>query len=205
MNNSISFPWTDEQATQIQTALKAGKTLAFPTETFYGLGGNCFLEPLVDRIFEIKERPRHKPLLILAMPQQLSGLILPPTPAIQKLMDHFWPGPLTLIFQAHPDVPDFLLGPDRTLAIRDSGHPVVHALNELSDAPIIGTSANLSNAPEVDTAQGVHDQLGDRVDLIIDGGTSPGGQVSTIINVSTTSFQILRPGAIPADDLAPFL
>lgn len=205
MTSVIVAPWPDTATRQIQAFLQNGRTLAFPTETFYGLGGNAFSEILVEQIFQIKQRPREKPLLVLAPPAWLSQLSTAPSLKVAKLMKHFWPGPLTLILPAHPNLPEFLLGPYHTIAIRHSSSPIVQSLISIGQCPLIGTSANFSEAQENTQPAEVLSQLGNQLDLLIDGGPTIGGQASTIVDTMSSPFQILRQGAISSKILNPFL
>lgn len=205
MTTIIHFPLDRLNEQQVQASIENGQTIAFPTETFYALGGNAFSESLVDRIFEIKKRPRHKPLLLLIEPELLPKLSVPPSPQIEKLMEEFWPGPLTLILKAHPELPRFLLGPQDTIAVRHSSSSIVQQLLSIGKYPLIGTSANLSQAPEPTTPSGVLSQLNGMIDFLIDGGQTPGENVSTIVNTTTFPFQIVRSGAISEDQLQSFL
>ncbi|MBF0287968.1 MAG: threonylcarbamoyl-AMP synthase [SAR324 cluster bacterium] len=205
MTKIIPFPLDSSKKQQIRACIENGESIAFPTETFYALGGNAFSESLVERIFEIKKRPRHKPLLLLIEPYLLPKLSAPLSAQIKNLMEQFWPGPLTLILKAHPDIPHFLLGPQNTIAVRHSNSSIVQQLLSIGKCPFIGTSANLSQAPEATTPSGVLSQLNDMLDLLIDGGQTPGKNVSTIVDTNTSPFQIIRTGAIPEEQLKPYL
>ena len=203
MTTLIHSPWPATVEPQIKACLQEGGTMAFPTETIYGLGGNAFSEGLVERVFQIKQRPRHKPLLLLIDPSWLPQLSIPLSPQIQSLMEQFWPGPLTLILPVHPDLPQFLVGPNHTIAVRYSSSSVVQQLISIGQCPLIGTSANLSQSSENTKPSEVLSQLGDGLDLLIDGGPTLGKNPSTIVNTTTSPFQIIRSGAISLKELQP--
>ena len=205
MTAVIPAPWPEEVDVQIQGFLQNGKTIAFPTETFYGLGGNALSEHLVERIFQIKKRARHKALLLLIEPAWLPQLSVAPTFKVEKLIERFWPGPLTLIVPAHKKLPQFLLAPAHTIAVRHSSAWIVQKLIALGQCPLIGTSANVSDTPENSQAAGVLSQLEGQLDLLIDGGATVGGAPSTLVDTTTSPFKIIRQGAVSQEDLHPYL
>ena len=197
----IGFPFTKAAASLVASALSNQQVLAFPTETFYGLGGNAFSTSVVDRVYRIKERPRTKPLLVLITPQWLPSLCQWNDSRINDLMTEFWPGPLTLILAANPELPEHLQNADGTLAVRYTSSPAAQQLIELGNCPLIGTSANLTGMPECSTVKQVADQLKNQLELIIDGGELIANQPSTIVNCSSKKFKILRHGAITLTEL----
>lgn len=197
----IGFPFTKAAASLVASALSNQQVLAFPTETFYGLGGNAFSTSVVDRVYRIKERPRTKPLLVLITPQWLPSLCQWNDSRINDLMTEFWPGPLTLILAANPELPEHLQNADGTLAVRYTSSPVAQRLIELGECPLIGTSANLTGMPECSTVKQVSEQLKNKLDLIIDGGKMPAIQPSTILNCTSKKIKILRHGAITLSEL----
>ena len=205
MTAVIPYPWPFATDTEIQTCLQEGKTIVFPTETIYALGGNARSASLVDRIFQIKKRPQHKPLLLLIDPLSQPQFTVQMSPPTKDLIRQFWPGPLTLIVPASPEIPHFLRSPQDTVAIRFSSSPVVQKLISTGRCPLIGTSANLSNARDHQNPCDVLQQLGDAIDLLIDGGETLGMQPSTIVDTTTNPFQIVRPGRISSEDLQPYL
>ena len=197
----IGFPFTKTAASQVAIALRNQQVLAFPTETFYGLGGNAFSNSLVERVYSIKERPHTKPLLVLITPEWLPRLCQWNDSRINDLMHEFWPGPLTLILAANPELPEHLQNTDGTLAVRYTSSPVAQRLIELGNCPLIGTSANLTGLPECSTVKQVADQLKNQLELIIDGGELLANQPSTIVNCSSNKFKILRHGSITLTEL----
>ena len=199
--NLVGFPFTKSTERQVSTALSNKQVLAFPTETFYGLGGNAFSKSVVDRVYRIKERPRTKPLLLLITSQWLPRLCQWSDSRINDLIDEYWPGPLTLILAANPELPEHLQNTTGTLAVRYTSSPVAQRLIELADCPLIGTSANLTGMKECSTVKQVAKQLKNKLDLIIDGGKLPAIKPSTIVNCTSKKFKILRHGAITLTEL----
>jgi L-threonylcarbamoyladenylate synthase len=186
-------------------ALRQGKVIAHPTETFYGLGVDALNEEAIHRIYEIKGREFSQPLLILiSSPDVLGPYVTEVPPLARKLIDRYWPGPLTLIFHASALLPPLLCAHTDKVAVRVSPHSIAHALTSGFKGAITSTSANLSGAPSTVTAAEVLAQLGDTVDLIIDGGPTPGEKPSTIVDLTQSPPQLLREGAIPFEDLQPF-
>lgn len=200
MTTVVSPPFSQHDQHQLQKHLRSGGVLAFPTETFYGLGGQALSRQAVEQVFALKRRPVEKALLVLALPEQWEALVEVP-PEAQALMDRFWPGPLTLVLRARPEVPDFLRGPGNTLAIRHSPHPVVQELLRLGEGPLIGTSANLSAHPSCTSAAAVQEQLGEALEVLVDGGATAGGLPSTLLDGTQTPPRVLRAGVLSAAEL----
>ena len=178
--------------------LKAGGVVAYPTETFYGLGVDAFNEDALQRIYAIKQRDFFQPLSVLIPRQDSLSEYAEDTPEVAwKLMDRFWPGPLTLVVSAASCLPSVLCSQTNKVAVRISSHPIAKALTEDLGSPITATSANISGATSPTTPEEVARQLGDTVDLIIDGGQTKGDKPSTIVDVTQTPPQLIREGAIP--------
>jgi len=177
--------------------LRKGGVIAFPTETFYGLGADAGNERAVKQIFEIKGRDFRTPVpLIIGKKEELAGLVEDIPPLAETLMTRFWPGPLTLVFRASGPVDPGLMAGTGTIGIRLSSHPIALALAGALGGPITATSANRSGKKECTSARDVLDQLGGRLDGIIDGGLTAGGLGSTILDVTCDPPRILRQGAI---------
>jgi len=184
------------------SVLKQGGIVAFPTDTVYGLGVWANLPQAVERIYEVKERPRNMALpLLLAHTSQMNEVACLVPPIAWLLADRFLPGALTIVLYKSKSVDDIITGGGITIAVRVPDHPVPVALAEGLGAPIVGTSANLSGRPSTLTADEVHSQFGDKVDLIIDGGRCSGGRESTIVDVTGETPVILREGAISKREL----
>ncbi|MDP3029128.1 MAG: L-threonylcarbamoyladenylate synthase [Deltaproteobacteria bacterium] len=193
----------DEEAIRKACAvLKQGGILAFPTETFYGLGADALNEQALKRVFALKQRDYAKPLLvIISEKDQLHSLVSDIPSVAEKLMDSFWPGPLTIIFKARKGLPSLLTGGTDTVGIRISSHPVARSLASTFGLPLTATSANLSGGRNPITAQDVCDQLGGRVDMILDAGETKGIKGSTIIDVTLSPPRIVREGDVPVDEI----
>ena len=182
--------------------LKQGGIVAYPTDTVYGLGACAGLPGAIERVYKVKERPLNMPLpLLLADVSQITEVAEPVPPIAWVLIHSFLPGALTLVLSKSASVPDIVSGGGTTIAIRIPAHLVPVALVEGLGAPIVGTSANLSGRPSPLTAEEVYSQLGDKIDLVIDGGRCPGGKESTIIDVTGVKPVILREGAISREEL----
>lgn len=182
--------------------LRAGGVVAYPTETFYGLGVDALNEEAVKKIYVIKKRDFSQPLLILIPHQDLLPLYVKDIPEdALMLIERFWPGPLTLVFLASPHLPSILLGEANKIAIRVSSHPVAQALTKGLNSPITSTSANVSGAQSPFTSEEVSFQLGDKIDLLIDGGRTPGEMPSTIIDVTISPPLLVREGVLHFDDI----
>lgn len=191
-----------QQITKGIAILKRGGIIAFPTDTVYGLGASADIPEAVARVYEVKRRPRNMPLpLLLAHVSQIYEVAEMVPPLAELLAERFLPGALTLVLPKSRSVSDIVTAGSRTVAVRIPAHPVPLALIEGLRAPILGTSANLSGRPSVLTADEVSIQFGDRLDLVIDGGRSPGSRESTIVDVTGEVPLVLREGVITPDEL----
>jgi L-threonylcarbamoyladenylate synthase len=201
MGNKLSSS-IQQQVEQGITILKRGGIVAFPTDTVYGLGACISIDHAVARIYMVKGRPRSMALpLLLSDKSQIGEVAQPVPPNALLLADKFLPGALTMVLFKSESVPDIVTGGGRTVAIRIPAHPIPVALARGLGTPIAGTSANLSGKPSSLTADEVRAQLGDKVDLIIDGGRCPGGKESTIVDLTEETPLILREGAISREEL----
>ena len=182
--------------------LKQGGIVAFPTDTVYGLGACANLPQAVERVYRVKERARNMPLpLLLAEVSQINEVAEPVPPIAWLLINSFLPGALTIVLPRSNSVPDIITAGSKTIAVRVPAHPVPTALAQGLGTPVVGTSANLSGRPSPLTAEEVHSQLGDKIDLVIDGGRCPGGKESTIVDVTGQTPVVLREGAISREEL----
>lgn len=179
--------------------LENGGLVAFPTDTVYGLGTSAFDSDAVMRIYVAKDRPPEKAIPILLSSLAEIGLVTT-APGFEALTlaRRFWPGPLTIVVSKHPRVPEAVAG--ATIGVRVPDHPVALALLALS-GPLAVTSANLSGSPSPVTAAQVIEQLQGRVDLILDGGDTPGGIASTVVDCTSSELTILRRGPLTLQDL----
>ena len=181
--------------------LQRDGVVALPTETYYGLAVNPFSERALERLFLLKNRPPEKPpLLLLGHLEMLSEVVAEVPPWSRVLMERFWPGPLTLVFKARSRLPKALTADTGTVAVRLSSHLIPTKLSQLFGHPITGTSANRSGHPAATTAEKVQNEL-PKVDLILDGGETPGGAPSTIVAVISYPPRLLRPGKISFEEI----
>jgi L-threonylcarbamoyladenylate synthase len=179
--------------------LQRGGLVAFPTDTVYGLGTCAFDESAVMRLYAAKNRPMDKAIpVLLASLAELDLVSTAPGKDALSIARRFWPGPVTIVVPKHPRVPVAVAG--ETVGVRIPDHPVTRALLALS-GPLAVTSANLSGLESPITASQVLYQLDGRVDLILDGGTSPGGIASTVVDCTGPDLVILRPGPLTLEDL----
>ncbi|MBF4694555.1 L-threonylcarbamoyladenylate synthase [Fusibacter ferrireducens] len=178
-------------------ALRQGGTVAFPTETVYGLGANALSDVAVAKIYEAKGRPSDNPLIVhISKVSELNELVLEIKPYALELMSAFWPGPITFIFRKNPKVPSKVTGGLDTVAVRMPDHPIALKLIELSGVPVAAPSANLSGKPSPTKAKHVIEDLMGKVDFIIDGPDAKVGLESTVLDVTGDMPMILRPGKI---------
>lgn len=196
------LPATPENIARAAEVLRAGGLVAFPTETVYGLGANALDATAVARIFAAKERPASDPLIVhLSSRDQLPRVARAVSPAGQLLAETFWPGPLTLVLPKQPDVPSLVTSGLDTVAVRVPDHPIALALLEAAGVPIAAPSANRFGHTSPTTAQHVWHDLHGRIDLILDGGATPVGVESTVLDVSASPIRILRPGGVTLEML----
>ena len=198
------LPLSSEQVVTWKQLILDGAVGVFPTETFYGLGGNALDESAVERVFTCKQRPVEKSLLILIKRDWLLDFAVV-TEKIDTLLDEFWPGALTIVLPANKKLPDFLRGPGNTIAVRHSPSKFVDELLGIINKPLIGTSANLSGHPNCRTVDEAYKQLGPLVEFWLDGGLTKGGLPSTIVDAVEPDFKIIRKGEIPSGAILPFL
>ncbi len=186
--------------------LTNGGLVAFPTDTLYGLAAVASQDRAVERLFAAKERPRDRPLPVLvASAADVDGLATGVSAAARRLMDAFWPGGLTLVLRRNPRFHSLALAGGDTVAVRVPAHPIALELLRRVGAALTGTSANLSGHRVPRTAEEVRRQLGERVDLIVDGGPCPGGVESTVVDCTIDPPRVLREGAVPAERIAAVL
>ena len=182
--------------------ISRGGVVAFPTETFYGLAVNPFVEGALDRLFTLKQRPREKPVLVLIDdPARIDELVLRVPPLYKTLMSRFWPGPLTLIFQAQPEMPRLLCDTQGTIGIRLSSHPLACRLAAAAGGVITGTSANPGGSPAAINRNEVQAFFPEGLAGILDGGEAAGGLGSTIVSEKDGGLRLIRSGAIPFSEV----
>jgi L-threonylcarbamoyladenylate synthase len=182
--------------------LRAGGLVAFPTETVYGLGANALDEDAVRRVFAAKGRPTANPLIVHVTDETMVRELVADWPtAARALAGRFWPGPLTLVLPKGDAVPDVVTAGGSTVAVRAPGHPVALALIREVGVPLAAPSANRSGQLSPTRAEHVLAGLDGRIDLILDGGPTPNGIESTVLDLTTPRPTLLRPGPIGIGDL----
>jgi len=187
--------------------IRAGQVLGMPTDTFYGLAADPFNLRAVDRVYEIKSRSRHKPLsLLIEDVDQAEELAKPLPDEFRALAKKFWPGPLTIIVKAASRLPLKVTANTGNVALRIPNSAIPLAVVQAARIPITATSANLSGESECTTADAVREQLGVRIPIIVDGGTSPRDVASTIVDLTDEEarWKVLREGAIPSHEISEF-
>ncbi len=182
--------------------LRKGGLVAFPTETVYGLGADAFNKKAVCRIFEVKKRPSFDPLIVhvASIPQAVS-LWSDTPPLALRLMKKFWPGPLSIVLPKKPAVPDVVTAGLETVAVRMPDHPAALRLIRAAGCPVAAPSANLFGYTSPTAARSVAEDLGSKIDLVIDGGPSKVGVESTVIKIEGGRIVLLRPGGITVEQI----
>jgi L-threonylcarbamoyladenylate synthase len=183
--------------TPVVDILLNGGVIAGPTETFYGLMAASDQPEALIRIQAMKGRDGRKPFLLLIDDTRRLPEYARDWPwEADLLMNAFWPGPLTLLFHARPDIPDPLIGPDQTVGLRREGLPVIRELVRNLERAVTGTSANPTGCPPAATADEAAEYFGGQLDLILDGGPAAGGKPTTIIDVSRHPLRLVREGTL---------
>jgi L-threonylcarbamoyladenylate synthase len=183
--------------------LKAGELAALPTETVYGLAANALNPTAVARIFNVKGRPAHNPIIVHVSSIAMARRCVSDWPELaQKLAEAFWPGPLTLVLPRAPIIPDLVTAGGPTVGVRWPRHPVIQAVIAACDFPLAAPSANLSNRVSPTTAAHVVNSIGRKLKLIVDGGPAQIGIESTVLDLTSVPPRVLRPGMIHAESLA---
>ncbi len=185
-----------EKACEVITA---GGVVIFPTQSLYGLGANALDEDAVDRIFQIKQRPPDKPVLVLikSIPE-IRHIVREVPPAAEKIMKALWPGGITLVCFARPDLPRNLTAGTGKIGVRLPLHPVTRHLVDAASGPITGTSANLSGQAGCSKISEIDPRVLGEVDMVLDSGTLIGGSGSTVVDVTVSPPHILREGLVPS-------
>jgi L-threonylcarbamoyladenylate synthase len=182
--------------------LRAGKVVALPTETVYGLAANALDARAVAKIYEAKGRPAHNPIIVHVANIELAKHCVANWPAVADDLSHaFWPGPLTMVLSKAQDIPDIVTAGGATVGVRWPSHPFMQAVIRACGFPLAAPSANLSNQVSPTNAEHVRKQLGDRIPLIVDGGQSQVGIESTVIDLTSEPPAVLRPGMIHEESL----
>ncbi|HUR47228.1 MAG TPA: L-threonylcarbamoyladenylate synthase [Candidatus Saccharimonadales bacterium] len=186
--------------------LKAGEVVALPTETVYGLAANALDPHAVAKIYEIKGRPSHNPIIVhVAGKTMAQACVTQWTEVAENLARSFWPGPLTVVLPRAPAIPDIVTGGGQTVGVRWPSHPFMQEVIRACDFPLAAPSANPSNEISPTTASHVVQRLGHKLSLIIDGGQSQVGIESTVIDLTSSIPRVLRPGIIHQESLRAVL
>ena len=195
-----------ESIRQAGRIIKTGGLVAFPTETVYGLGCDAMNANAAAKVFEVKQRPQFDPLIVHIADLKQLEMVIESLPAVgQRLIDTFWPGPLTLVLPKQPAIPDLITAGLSTVAVRMPNHPVAQTLIREAGTPIAAPSANPFGYVSPTTAQHVADGLGNKVDLILDGGPCLVGVESTIVSLAGPQPELLRPGSITIEQLSSII
>ena len=186
--------------------IKKGGVVVFPTRCLYGLGADALDPHAVEKIIKIKQRPADNPILVLIhCRRQLDSLVANITPKAVAIMDTFWPGRVTLVFEAGDTLSNRLTAHTGKIGVRLAGHPVASALIKQVGSPVTGTSANLSGKPGCRQIQYLDPPIAKRVDLVLDAGMLEGGVGSTVVDVTEDRPQILREGQVTAEQILRIL
>lgn len=188
--------------------IRQGQVLGMPTDTFYGLAADPVNLRAVERIYEIKNRSRHKPLsLLVESVDQATELARNPPNVFQQLAEKYWPGPLTIIVKASSRLPLKVTANTGNVALRVPDAPIPKAIIREIGFPITATSANLLGLAECTTAECVREQMGDRISIIVNGGRTQRDTPTTIVDLSGNAmqWQIIREGAIPGEEISQIL
>ena len=191
---------------QVRDIFKKGGMIAYPTETFYGLGVDPFNEIAIKKLFELKGRDPDKPVSILIKDKKMLLTVVEEiSPLAEILMKKFWPGPLTIIFKAKKSIPSILTGGTGKIGVRISSNPITQKLLEKIDSPITTTSANPSGERSPVTANKVMGYFGNKIDLILDGGMLYGKLGSTVVDVTEGELIVIREGEISVEAISAYL
>ncbi|MCL1976290.1 MAG: L-threonylcarbamoyladenylate synthase [Firmicutes bacterium] len=200
--NNINTPAAQAALYEAAELICDGKLVAFPTETVYGLGANALDSPACAAIFAAKGRPADNPLIVHIADMDMLNELVVPSPLAIKLINAFWPGPLTLVLPKKPTIPDIVSAGLPTLAVRWPSLPLATALIKAAHCPIAAPSANLSGRSSPTTAWHVYTDFAGKIPLILNGGPTEIGLESTVVDACGKIPQILRPGRVEEKELA---
>lgn len=191
-----------ESVAWVAEAIVGGKVVAIPTDTVYGLAASLAHPEALARVFAVKGRDADKTLpVLISSVDQVAHLTVDLHPDLPLLLADYWPGPLTVVVPALPGMPDAVVAKDGTVGLRVPNHPAAIAVVEHAGGAVACTSANRSGDLPARTAADVYDALGGDLDLILDGGPTPGGTPSTVVRVDGARITLLREGAIPIEHI----
>jgi L-threonylcarbamoyladenylate synthase len=183
-----------------QKVIQEGGIVAFPTDTVYGIGVSAFNDQAIRKLYDVKKRAVQKAIpILIAETSDLRKLVSDLPPQAERLMAHYWPGPLTIVLPALPNLPP-ALSPEPTVGVRIPASGFTRELLRAT-GPLAATSANLSGQESAQSAEDIIAQFANHIELILDGGETPGERASTVVDCTSASLRILRHGPIPADDI----
>jgi L-threonylcarbamoyladenylate synthase len=186
-----------ERIARAAALIRHSEVIAIPTDTLYGLAANPFDHAAVETVFAIKGRPKHNPLLLLVDSLEMAAELSAQLPAtFHKLAAQFWPGPLTIVVSASAKLSSAVTAGTGTIGLRLPQAPIAVALIRAAACPVTATSANRSGEPDSSSAEQVARSLGDQLPLILDGGSSSNQKPSTVIDLSSAAWRMVREGAI---------
>lgn len=190
----------------IAEILKNRGVMAYPTDTFYGFGADCFSGEAIKRIYQLKKRQEAKALsVMLSTSEQVKEIAADIPPLFWDLSREFWPGPLTLVFRASPRLPQDLLGPSETIGVRLPALSWLRKLIQEVKFPITATSANISGEKEIARVEKIIEIFWGKIDLVVDGGSTPGTKPSTVLDLTQKPPKVLREGTIPEAKLRKYI
>ena len=182
---------------RVADVLRSGGIIGYPTETIYGIGCSAFNAQAVERVYRLKNRDRGKAMILIAGDTiQVSELVTSIPETAEKLIENFWPGPLTIVFETSSRLKEFVFGKSKTIAIRIPDCVICLELIKETGFPIVSTSANRSGEEALTSAEQVESFFGDELDIIVDGGPSPGNIPSTVVDITKSPARVVREGAI---------
>lgn len=195
---TIGYPFKDPDKETIENILSNDGTIVFPTETFYAIGCLASSSVAVEKIYSLKQRDKNAPLLVLVDSwKMLEAYADEFTPAKRDTLEQFWPGPLTAVLKHKGNLADGLNLPGETLGFRMSSSPIACELVSIVNAPLVGTSANISDTESISHFANAKAVFGEEIDLYINGGTTPGGLPSTLVDMTdANNYRVLREGSI---------
>jgi L-threonylcarbamoyladenylate synthase len=200
---TLRLTTSEEDIITAAKLLRDGNLVAFPTETVYGLGADIYRENAIEAIYRVKGRPLDNPLIVhIGNKEDIHTVAIDISVDAEKLIEIFFPGPLTLVLKRHPSIHDAISKGLPTIAVRMPSHPVALSLIQKTGHPIAAPSANLSGKPSPTTAQHVLEDLDGKIAAVIDGGSCEVGIESTVIDMTNTLPVVVRPGKITAEELS---
>ncbi len=196
----------DNAIGRLRQLLDNAEIIAYPTETFYGLGVKFDQSEVLERLYHIKQRPLDKAMPLIIGRTGLLTLLTPGlSPLAERLIEQFWPGPLTLIFEARESLSLRITAGTNKVAVRIPGQSFALDLARHLDYPITSTSANIGGMPPAETADQIIDYFGNSISAVVDVGKTPGNAPSTIVDVTGPEIRIVRQGVIPQEEIYAFV